>query len=319
MPYRLSVAFLLIFSMFASQSSLAEGFSIDAASPGVPNVSQVGLLSAGPVGGPPVEFYVFPIAPTDEVNAITWGTGSPDKTFHFSVDRSSVGLAGDVVTEAAAGHAAGDLYATNLLGTNALALNQRDLGLVPTSLPGVPSPSPIDNVDAYEFAPTIAGSLIVYSLRPGHSLLGTAVGCGGDIFYIGTMLFFGYPTLGLGSCLDDVDAFEVDSTGNIRYYSLAPGSPSLAPGSLIIGCSAGCSPADIFAKGLMPGAAYLFASAADLGLLASDNVDALAMTVPDAPIDYSPQVPIPALGSGGLALLACLLAGAMRLWAGESR
>ena len=238
MPSRRPAACLFVLSMFVAELSLSEGFSIDAASPGVPGVSQVGLLSAGPVGGPPVEFYIFPVAPADEVNAISFGTGSPIETFHFSVDRSSVGLAGDVVTEAAAGHAAGDMYATEFLGTNALVRNQRDLGLAPTSLPGESNQSSIDNLDAHDFTLTIVGSLITYALRPGHLLLGTAVGCGGDIFYLGATLFFGYSTLGLASCLDDVDAIEVDSGDNIIYYSLAPGSPSLAPGSPITGCSA---------------------------------------------------------------------------------
>jgi hypothetical protein len=216
------------------------------------------------------------------------------------------------VTEAAAGHAAGDMYATDFLGTNALVRNQRDLGLAPTSLPGESNQSSIDNLDAYDFSPTIVGSLITYTLRPGHLLLGTAVGCGGDIFYLGATLFFGYPTLGLASCLDDVDAIEVDSGDNIIYYSLAPGSPSLAPGSPITGCSVGCSPADIFAKILAPGAAYLFATAADLGLRVTDNIDALAMTTPDGPIDYPPKPnPIPALGLGALTMLAALLAGAL--------
>ena len=87
MSIRLPSASLLILSMFVAELSSSQGFSIDAASPGVPGVSQIGLLFEGPVGGPPIESYIFPVAPDDEVNAISFGTGSPTKTFHFSVDR----------------------------------------------------------------------------------------------------------------------------------------------------------------------------------------------------------------------------------------
>ncbi len=73
-------------------------------------------------------------------------------------------------------------------------------------------------------------------------------------------LFFGYATLGLSSCLDDVDALEIDNATNTIYYSLAPGSPSLLPGS-IGGCAAGCSPADIFSISAGSPVASVYASA----------------------------------------------------------
>lgn len=266
--------------------------------------SNSAILEPGPVGGPPA----VAVAPAvlglvggsvDEINAITFGAGSPGLTFHFSVDRTSVGLAGDVVSEAAAGQAAGDIFATQRNGTNQLALNQRNLGLVPATLPGTPATGAIDDVDAFDFAYQGASTLIVYALKHGHPKLGSAVGCGGDLFFAGS-LFLGYAALGLGSCLDDVDALEIDTTSNRIYFSLGRGSPSLAPGSPIGGCAAGCSAADLFSIQAGAPPATRFATAASLGLLASDNVDALALG--------PPPPAVPALGSAGMLALAALLA-----------
>src|SRR5262245_5415928 len=236
----------LLFGVSA-QAAWGVGFSIDAASPSVSAGSNSAILAPGPVGGPPV-VAASPASlglaggSTDEINAITFGAGSPGKTFHFSVDRTSIGLAGDVVAEAAAGQAAGDLFATQFNGTNTLSLNQRDLGLLPPTLPGAPASGAIDDLDAFDFAYSGSSTLIVYALVHGHTKLGTGIGCGGGLFFAGS-LFLGYPPLGLGSCSDDVDALEIDTTSNKIYFSLGRGSPSLAPGSPIGGCAAGCSAA----------------------------------------------------------------------------
>lgn len=304
MRYAPRIAALLL--SVAAEAASGAGFSLDAASPSVSAGSNSAILTPGPVGGPPT----LAVAPgalglaggsTDEINAITFGAGSPGLTFHFSVDRASVGLAGDVVTEAAAGQAAGDLFATNLAGANVLTRNQSNLGLMPATLPGTPATGAVDDVDAFDFAYTGSSVLIVYALEHGHPLMGTAVGCGGDLFFAGS-LFLGYTALGLHSCLDDVDALEIDTTSNRIYFSLAPGSPALAPGSPIGGCAAGCSAADLFSIEAGAPAATRFATAANLGLLASDNVDALALG-PAAPA-------VPALGGWGALLLSALLAAA---------
>lgn len=301
---------LLAASVLAAPPVAGEGFSIDAASPSVSAGSNSAILSAGPVGGPP-QVEVTPGAlglaggGVDDIDAISFGAGAPGLTFHFSVDRASVGLAGDVVGEAAAGQASGDVYASDLAGDNTLVRNQRGLGLLPAVTAGTPTSDAVDDLDAFDFAYDGAGTQIVYAMEPGHSLVGSAVGCGGDLFMSGS-LFLSYSILGLGSCLDDVDALEVDTTTNTFYYSLAPGSPSLSPGSPISGCDAGCGPADLFrARPGMP--AILFAPAADLGLQPGDDVDALSLA------ESPPPVPVPGLaGWGGAALAALLLASASR-------
>lgn len=290
--------------LMTAQIAAAQGMSIDRDSPSASLVSNSAVLAPGPVGGPPVE-AIPPGAlglsggATDEMDAMTFGAAAPGLRLHFSVDRAAIGLAGDVVAEAAAGQAAGDLYASDLDGTNVLVVDQHLLGLVPSSPSGIAAEPPIDDVDAFDFAYDGSVGLIVYALETGHPLAGSEVGCGGDLFFSGS-LFLGYAGLGLGSCLDDVDALEFDSASNTFYYSLAPGSPSLLPGSPIDGCSGGCSAADVFAKQAGAPAAIVFASAASLGLRDNDDVDALAFT--------EPRAALPAVGAWAGAACAGLLA-----------
>lgn len=296
----------------------AEGLSIDAASPSVSAGSNSAFLSAGPVGGPPVVEETpadrgLSGGATDELNSMTFGGPGPGATLYFSVDRNSVGLTGDVVSEAALGQAAGDLYVWTwpALGSNVLAINQADLGLVPAIPAGMAATPPIDNLDAYDFdydGPVMGvGTLSAFTLAPGHPYNGTAVGCGGDVFISSASFVLPYTTyFDVASCADDVDAYESDGTLDVVYFSLAPGSPSLAPGSPIGGCSAGCSPADIF-RGSLNGTAFRWLTAADLGLLATDNVDAIAFG-PGFPVD--PPEEIPSASPGGVVLLvASLIAG----------
>jgi len=109
------------------------------------------------------------------------------------------------------------------------------------------------------------------------------VGCGADVFgpgYPEPTLVLSHATLGL-ACLDDIDAMhivtEVDGTGDLAF-SLAPGSPSLAIGSGIPACNvAGCSPADIFVVLGAAGTPVPAIPASALGLLATDNITALAV------------------------------------------
>lgn len=290
--------------LLAAETAVAQGLSIDRVSPSASLVSNSAILVPGPVGGPPAE-AIPPGAlglsggETDEIDAITFGAAAPGLRLHFSVDRASLGLAGDVVAEAAAGQAAGDLFASDLDGTNALVVDQHVLGLVPSGPAGVAFDPPADEVDAFDFAYDGSVGLIVYALEPGHPLAGSGVGCGGDLFFSGS-LFLGFASLGLGSCLDDVDAVEFDSSSNTFYYSLAPGSPALQAGSPIAGCSGGCSAADVFAIQAGAPAASVFATAASLGLRDTDDVDALSFA--------QPAVPLPALGSWGAAVAAALLA-----------
>jgi hypothetical protein len=302
------IEFAIALALLSGVAS-AEGFSIDLASPSVLTDSNSAILSAGPVGGPPVvergpSSLGLSGGIVDEINSMSFGSGAPWKVFHFSVDRSSVGSAGDVVTQAAAGQAAGDLFSTDFSGTNVLAFNQDELGLLPPIPSGSTALPPLDDIDAFDFGyHPAAAELITYTLAPGHPLMGSAIGCGGDVFFVGD-LWWDYSMMGLASCLDDIDALETDSVDLVIYYSLAPGSPSLLPGSPIIGCSAGCSPADIFAVRPLPippgQYVSVYASAAELGLLPTDNVDAIALRSP-------PE--LPALGSLGAIVLAGVLLG----------
>jgi hypothetical protein len=297
-----------LISVLLPRVASAEGFSIDLASPSVIVDTNSAILSAGPVGGPlVVERQPISIGlaggTTDEANSMTFGSGAPWKVFHFSVDRHSIGATGDVVTEAAAGQAAGDLFATDFDATNWLSINQHELGLAPAVLRDTPVDPPIDELDAFDFGyHSAAAELINYTLEPGHPLMGSEIGCGGEVFFVGD-LWWSYTSMGLSSCLDDIDALEVDNVRLMIFYSLAPGSPSLLPGSPIIGCSAGCSPADIFVVEQLPPPigqiTRVFATAAELGLLPTDNVDAIALG------DPPPLVPL--LGGGGTVALALVL------------
>jgi len=295
-----------------------QGFSIDAASPSTTAGSNSAYLLPGAVGGPPVvaeSAAALGLAggSADEVDSMVFGAPPAGNDLHFSVDRFSVGLAGDVVTEAAQGQAAADIFAVVTLGTNVLVVNQDELGLSPAIAAGTPATPPIDELDAldFDYSGPGGGVLTGYTLVPGHSENGSAVGCGGDLFIGPGGFLLGYSGwLGLASCDDDVDAQTGNGTINTVYFSLAPGSPSLAPGSPITGCSSGCSAADVFVKhsGSPPS---VYRTAAQLGLLTTDNVDALALgdgPDPDPDPDPDPE-PVPSLSAVGIGGLVALLLG----------
>jgi hypothetical protein len=84
----------------------------------------------------------------------------------------------------------------------------------------------------------------------------------------------GPPGCGAPLC-DEIDAFDVNGSGLV-YFSLAPGSPSLA--------TCGWSAADVLSAPGPACAAPVFA-AGTLGLLPSDNIDALAIAF-DVDTDY---------------------------------
>lgn len=304
-----SLLSLLLLAPLAS-SAAPPFFSVDAASPSFPGVSNSDALAPGPVGGPPMLALSLGLAPGDEVNALTDTAPSTGLTLHFSVDRASLGAPGtapDVASEASAGQQAGDVYSTALAGANQLAFNQSILGELPPIAPGATASPPIDDLDGLELSSTLP---VIFSLVTGHPYFGLSlmVGCGGDLFAPGPSLVSAFADLGLASCADDVDALHLDDVTLEAYFSLAPGSPSLLPGSPITGCAAGCSPADVFlVSGFspgVPGSAVLFASASALGLLPGDNVNALS---------FGPGPPqVPALGALAPAL-ALLLAIAARL------
>jgi hypothetical protein len=234
-------------------------FSIDLGSPTVPSVGNNDVLQSGPVGGPPTVLMPaaslgLPAVSADEIDAMS-DFGVDEEGPFFSVDRASVGLPGTAVAaQAALGQAAGDIFRAI---PGALHLNQRSLGLLPSILPGAPTAAPIDNLDALNFFnATIENRL--YSLAPGNSL-GVS---GADLINSSGITVVTAAALGLLPG-DDIDALQWIFSG--YYFSLTPGSPSLA----------GSSPADIFYS---PGngSFSLHTDATRLGLQSTDNVVALA-------------------------------------------
>jgi hypothetical protein len=304
---KLPVCAALGFLLVVDPASAAPSFSIDLSSPSVPGVLNSAILGPGPTGGPPTI-----LAPAgsmglsggvaDEVNALSTGSAAVG-TLHFSVSRTTAGVAGSVPVESALGQAAGDVFLSKLDGSNSLGVNQRGLGLIPAIISGIPAAPPIDDIDALSF--NFLATPVTFSLAAGHSIIGSGLGCGGDLFFDGDPgglgLIVPYGALGLVSCADDIDALEISAT-NVAYFSLTPASPSLAPGSPIIGCAAGCSAADVFQVDLFLGAASLFAPAAALGLDSTDDLNALGWTVVDA-AELVPAVD----GAGTLLLVGALL------------
>jgi hypothetical protein len=277
-------------------AALASPFFSIAPVPGTsfPATSNSAVLAPGPIGGPPVVVIPPPVlgvagAPVDDVNAMT--VPGPLNAFFFSVDAASTGTAGAVVTEAAAGQAAGDVFSSTFTGSNTLAINQSLLGLLPPIAPGLPSSPPIDNVDGLDFV----GGPPLFAMITGHPYSGTFTGCGADVFGPGPSLVISYITLGLASCSDDIDALHIDSATGDVYFSLAPGSPSFS----ILGLP---GPAAIYVSPGGSGPVGTVYTAATLGLKTTDNVDAIAW---DAPA----SVPVPALAAYTVVLLWLLMLG----------
>lgn len=292
MLYRAAVVCLA--ALFVAGSSLASPFfSLDAASPSVPGVSNNDVLAPGPVGGPPAVATpagALGLPPSDELDAITTGAPVDPLAIFFSVDRAAVGLPGgpapDVFSEASVGQAAGDVFVSGGGGSNTLVFNQDILGLLPAVAPGVSAVAPIDHLDALDLAGAVAPGVGFYSLLAGNSF-GLS---GADILFTpagGGPPVVGVSALALGlTFADDIDALHFDTlTGNC-LFSLVPGSPSLTallalPGDVLVapGCGGGGAPSVLFAG-------------ITLGLAPGDNLDGLA---------FISEIPEP--GSFGLVAL----------------
>ncbi len=265
----LSSLALLFAVLLWSGPSFAVTFSIDAVSPSMSGVLPDDALNERPGPAPPPLIDSTPCgsaAPIlgmgNEMDGMT--CGGPGEAWYFSVDRASVGIAGtphDVASEAAVGQAAGDVYVETFSG-NALVYNQDYLSEGPSIAPGVPNAAAIDNLDALDLW-ELGGSLVL-TLSTGNVL-----GVSGADLIDGTGAVV-VPYMGLGlTWVDDIDALHIDD-GTI-YFSLVPGSPSLA---------GIYSPADILVSDGYSGFFFLDTPAGALGLLPSDNLDALA-TVPE--------------------------------------
>ncbi len=250
------------------------------------STSPAATISLAPVGGAPPGDLLNP-GPAlvlggglFNVDGFSYGFSAPFgvTSVLFTVDPASVGAVGTAVAgQAGAGPgetAAADIFRTALIapGTNTLFADGDGsvLGAVPLGIPE--PPSDVDAVDG-----RFSGARGFWSLDTAS--LGLALGgatSGADVlddFLPGT-----YPDTGpyataaaLGLAMgDEIDGLEVvdvgglgfGDIGDILYFSLAPGSPSLGA----------FSPADIFA--VTPGGApALFIPHFDLGLMATDNVN----------------------------------------------
>ena len=247
----------------------------------------------------------------DDVDALSAGldsfTGPP--ILFFSVDRQSVGISGspevpsvsDVYEEAQSGQAAGDVFVTvhghpagvppawaPPNGYNMLHINQSELGLHPPVFPteAYTGGKTIDDLDALNFSefdldgdggPDIdvyfsldngSTSLSALGATPDDILRAAPGGASVGVFADGVTDIGLLPGDDLDALvlLDGLGRGEVTPLADRAFFSLAPGSPSLAAN--------GYSAADILSTNFN-GNFWREYTAAELGLLESDNIDAL--------------------------------------------
>ena len=100
-------------------------------------------------------------------------------------------------------------------------------------------------------------------------------------------VFLAHSDLGLTPA-DDIDAFCLAEGSRDLVFSLAPGSPSLN----------GASPADVFMSLGAPGSFFPWATAANLGLLPGDDVDALKCHVGSVALTWNGRVSMDVLQNG---------------------
>jgi hypothetical protein len=263
------------------------------------------------------------LVPGDHISSLSYGfdgTGPFPTELMFSVDPDALGAPGTAVRgQAVLNRAAGGLYVTgtfgpfgkyegtppvpplNNIGNNLQILAPEDIGLTTGKL-GLPKQSRAglfeDDLTDVELNPGLNNGNVYFSL---DQFSPTVVGCLGtpissaDILVsadnnnnngVCPTIFRNYTTLGL-MAPDILDALALSLTGNEALFSLAPGSPTLLQGF---------SAADVFVTDF-DGTFRMFASHDQLGLLATDNLNAL---------DTAPIAPEPGsliLGAVGLAML----------------
>jgi hypothetical protein len=229
----------------------------------------------------------FELVTGDVINSITFSHDrfQPSATIYFSVTSSSVGIAGtppDVFSEAANGEAGADIFAGGTFGAPGANVRVLDGDGEPDDAPpasGLLESGTPDDVNALATCDPLnnptGGSLV--TLAPGSPSLTTlgltAMDSIAANFMQGPLLgqWMGGAMIGLVTG-DVIDALAVDSnTSNTRaIFSLAPGSPTLT--------SLGASPADIL-ESIVPGPPTVLVTAATLGLLVTDDIDALDIVV----------------------------------------
>ena len=273
----------------------------------------------------------------DDLNALSSGYDSfagPPVLF-FSVGRNTVGINGnpylpyasDVYEEALSGQAAGDVFVTVYghpgapiwsapVGQNMLHINQSELGLYPTlfATQDYTGAAPIDDLDALDFTefdldgddePDVN---VYFSLDNASTSLGSLGATADDILLFvpgaASAVVFANGVTDIGLALgDDIDALvlldlkdrgEVTPFADRAFFSLAPGSPTLVTN--------GYSAADIFYTNFDGDFVREFL-ASDLGLLETDDVDALEIQ----PGAYVPEPHTLALvGTGALLLIGII-------------
>ena len=244
-------------------------------------------------------------APGIEVNAMSYGrTGQIGSTIHFSVASGAVGAPNTAVNGEATGFtgAAGsigdesaDVFSSAGGGSN-VQIWDGDGVVAFGGTPGAPAPPlglaepKADNVDAYDArttAPSLPnlGASIFFSVDPATAAGPYGGSSSADIFMMPAIPGYSIPPsvppppyaaaaqLGL-QLSDDIDAlvyFE-DGTpgptaGDVVFFSLAPGSPTLA--------GLGASPADILSTSPGAGTPVPFMPASALGLTPGDDLNAL--------------------------------------------
>jgi hypothetical protein len=256
----------------------------------------------------------------DDLDALSYGLDEIDEpgitTIAFSVDPATDGAPGSGVAREAAKlppEAHGDEFVSHFNGTNVELVDEG--ALVLPSDPG-------DDLDALTNEPPsqvdmtgdgVPDRPLFFSLGPGSPTLAGLGASAADILVSGpgagpVSVFATAPELGLVAG-DDVDALCLMKAGLpspvLRYgfgpagfppvgnaltdwivFSLAPGSPSLA--------TLGVGPADLLVSKFAFGAA-LWASAAQIGLLPTDDLDALKCLTPAALFEITGTA-----GTGGL-------------------
>jgi len=302
-------------------------FSLDVATAGINGVFEDDLLLPGPAilllgaaGLPVPPPPALPPPPPADVDALSFGhvfpVGHTVLGVEFSVAPGSVGTAGSAVFGESAGigfaDEPADIFASGLGGTNGLLWDGDGL-----PAPGVPVIGPLgliepgSNVDAWDATPPFGSPPIAPSIHytvtagvaAGHPSYGGSIPppvvppTGAWILFSPPVVGYSvapaiYATdlaIGLGPG-DDIDALALvddgilgPTAGDTIYFSLTPGSPTLA--------GLGASAADILVTTL-GGVPAIAIPAAALGLLPSDDIDALDLIL----------IPEP-----GLATLMCLV------------
>ena len=317
MKYTLKVAVIATIVMGISAMAFPDTFSIDEISPS-PN-DQADLLNPGM--GVQVPKINLGLTAGDELDALASGNDAVQLSniVFFSVCRNSQGVSGGPLTpwdangQAILNQQAGDVFVTtNAAGTgvvpqgiNMLSINQSFYGEIPLVSPMVDNTgNPQDNLDALSFEEFdldgggITDRPTFFSLGAGSTSLGGGFSAA-DILIssAGSGTFSVFATASqMGLVVDDdLDALallDLDQSGTVSAGDM--GLFSLAPGSSTLG-SLGASSADVFLT-TFNGTSTVRYTAASLGLLFEDNVDAIEVQIPE-------PATLNLLALGGLALI----------------